>query len=156
MNHEYEYYSALFESISKNRDILEKKFMALIYAIERKITEWDEKENPDFWAGANEEMKKERLKEIWLYADEKKAKEKWKTYVDGLLQKSNNLLNEIIFEAHVPYLSDDVIARNQFLRSFIESIDSISVTSNAQGSGVVDEILRKHFKLIESARKELF
>ena len=79
-----------------------------------------------------------------------------KTYVDGLLQKSNNLLNEIIFEAHVPYLSDDVIARNQFLRSFIESIDSISVTSNAQGSGVVDEILRKHFKLIESARKELF
>ena len=81
--------------------------------------------------------------------------EKWENYVDGLLQKSNNLLNEIIFEAHVPYLSDDIVARNQFLRSFIESIDSISTTSNAQGSGVVDEILRKHSPLIEKARKEL-
>lgn len=155
-NHEYEYYSALFKAISDNKKILEEKFMELINAVERKIIEWDEKDNPIFWISADEEMKKERLKEIWPYADKKNALRKWENYVEGLLQKSNNLLNEIIFEAHVPYLSDDVIARNQFLKSFIESVDSISTTSNAQGSGVVDEILRKHFKLIESARKELF
>lgn len=157
-NKEYDYYSELFCSIKENKKKLKDKFLDLIKAVENKIREADETENSDFWKNADEEEKKKRLENIWQYANKEQAGSAWDKWIENLINRQDKLLKEseeIIFEAQVPYLSEDVQARSQFLRSFIESIDRIRETDNARGSGVVDEILKNHSELIEKARKEL-
>ena len=154
-NNEKEYYSSLLKAISENKDLLRHKFLNLIGAIKKKIKESEESSDTLQSVGIDADGKTEK---IWKYADEYEAAKSWDAFVDGILAKREKLLkdcSEIIFEAPVPYLSEDVLARDQFLNSFIESIDRITKTSNAQGSGVVKNILKKHSRIINDARKEL-
>ena len=154
-NKEKDYYSSLLNAISDNKDLLRHKFLNLIGAIKKKIKESEESSGMLQSVGIDADGKTEK---IWKYADEYEAAKSWDAFVDGILAKREKLLkdcSEIIFEAPVPYLSEDVLARDQFLNSFIESIDRITKTSNAQGSGVVKNILKKHSRIINDARKEL-
>ena len=157
-NKESDYYTHLLDAISDNKKLLQDKFLKLINAIKEKIKETEEERKTDASLHYNEEIKKEDDLETWQYANEKFAIEKWNEFVKKLLANRKKLekdCSEIIFEAKVPYLSEDVQARTEFLTSFIEAIDRIRLTNNAQGSGIVDEILKKHSSIINKAKKEL-
>ncbi len=157
-NKESDYYAQLLNVISENKELLQNKFLKLINAIKQKINEIEEERKTYSSLHFNEEIKKEDDLETWQYANEKFAIEKWNEFVKKLLANRKKLekdCSEIIFEAKVPYLSEDVQARTEFLTSFIEAIDRIRLTNNAQGSGIVDEILKKHSSIINKAKKEL-
>ena len=155
---ESDYYTQLLDVISKNKELLQNKFLKLINAIKEKIKESEEERKTETSLRFNEETKKEDDLETWRYANETFAIKKWDEFVEKLLVNRKRLekdCSEIIFEAKVPYLSEDVQARTEFLTSFIEAIYRIEKTNNAQGSGVVKEILENHSDIIEMAKKEL-